>query len=150
MGLTANTAIVTVAEVEGILFEKTLANLDSGGATVAIALNEATNFLMRWARGQKGQDPATISNTSDLKHAAAYWVGWTVFGADPDPSALEKSERHKRSLEEALDAIVLESTSGRPTVGGRRLPVMFNVDAGAPLTRGSSTVRTTTTYIHRG
>ena len=106
MALTADTAIVTTAEVEGILYEKNLTNLDSGNATIATVLAEATNALIRWARSERGVDPATITNESDLKQAAAYWVGWTVFGADPDPTAQEKAERHKTNYRETLDGAV--------------------------------------------
>lgn len=134
MPLSPNTEIVTAEDVAAITQEKQLENWDTGGSSANFdnARKEATNFLIRWARG-RGVDPAKISNTDDLKAAAAYWTVWRMYSGHQDQGdelVLRKIEQYQTSLEDELGMVVLRTTQeGAKTLARRRFPVVLHRDA---------------------
>lgn len=142
MALTADTAIVTAAEVAAITHEDGLSNLDgstpASGATLANALIQATNALIAKLRARDAFDPAKVSNTSDLKHAAAYWVAYTCFASQPQDDEVEKKTKdYKARYEEAVREYVFVSTDTTDPLyqkGEKGLPRMLNLDSQPPST----------------
>lgn len=137
MALTADVAIVTAAEVAAITHEDGLSNLDgstpASGATLANALIQATNALIAKLRARDSFDPAKVSNTSDLKHAAAYWIAYTCFASQPqDDEVKEKTALYKARYEEAVREYVFVSSDTTDPLyakGEKGLPRMVNVDS---------------------
>ena len=130
MGLTADTAIVTTSEVGAISLEAGLSDLDSGQATIANAVIQATNWLILWARGVKGLDPSKISNTSELKHAAAFHVAMTLLEAQQDEKSQAKAAKHRAKRDEALSMFVAVMTDAGDgaTVPLKGLPLVLHKD----------------------
>lgn len=128
MGLSADTAIVTEAEVEQITFCYGLANLQGSGGTAAITAlrNKATNALRRWVRS-KGRDPDAVTNVDDFKEAAATWVVAQAYGAQLDEQYTEAAVRFRDRYAEILEnELVPETSTGTATVMPYRRPVVVN------------------------
>lgn len=135
MALAADTAIVTAAEVAAITGEAGLSNLDdsASGATLAAALLQATNFLIVDLKHLgKVYDPSKVSNTSDLKIAAAAKAAVLRLGAQPDASSQARTVRLEALYQDQLKKYVFESTDGgdEQLVGEFGTPRVFNTDSG--------------------
>lgn len=104
MGLVADTAIVTSAEVAAITGEAGLVDLDdaASGATVDAARAQATNYLMDWLAGSRSVDPAKVGNPERLKRAAAFHVAWTRLHAQADERQRERAKDHEVERDKAL------------------------------------------------
>ena len=112
MGLTADTAIVTAAEVAAITQEGDLANLSQGSATLAAALPQATNVLIVLLKARGVSRPDLIANVSDLKTAAGYAVAHAVLNALPDEASAARAKRYKDLLAEQVALYQFESSAG--------------------------------------
>lgn len=131
MPLVQDTAIIVQTDVEAITGEVGLTNLDSGGATLANAMNQATNYLMLWLRGDRGIDPATVANVSELKIPAALIAAWLRLAAQPDEESQARAERLKKRFEEAFTKYVYISTKtgDEVTLADKGLPRSINFDS---------------------
>lgn len=132
-GLVEDVALVTSSEVEEISGEAELGNLDSGSATVANAAKQATNWLILWARGVRGIDPSTISNTSELKTPAAHHAAFMRLDAQPGEDAKKRAVEQRTRRDEALKMFVVVSTSTgeRQTLAEEAAPRVYNRDGGS-------------------
>ena len=136
MGFSADTAIVTAAQVEGITYQGSLSLADRSSATVATLLVEATNAIIAVCR-QRGIDPSAVTNTSDFKHAAAYWIVASIQRGSVDPQAQETSDRYEKLYDAAMERAVFQTPTSTRTISTRRaLPRMSNLTAFPPMSRG--------------
>lgn len=114
MGLTADTAIASSTDVEKIAFEPDLANLAVSSATVANALAEATNELIRRVDSQ-GIDPSLVDagTVTKLKAAAVFYALYCIFTAQPQDvvSNAEKAKSYKARFEEQMKIVVVRTTA---------------------------------------
>lgn len=124
MGLVADVAIVVQADVEAISGESGLTGLDQGGATLAAAMVQATNFLMLDLRGLKSVDPAKVSNVSELKIPAALMAAHLRLIAQPDAESQGRAALLKKRYDEAFGKYVFVSTDvgSEQTVPSKGLP----------------------------
>jgi hypothetical protein len=133
MPFVANTAITTAVEVGEITQEKQLADIDNvgDGATLATAMNQATNYIMRKLRGM-GVNPAHVANTDDFKAIAAYKAVLDIFSghSGPDGELQRKAELYERRLEDEWKIVVVEMDATRKvrTATRRGRPILINRD----------------------
>lgn len=130
MALTADTAIVTAAEVAALTNEATLTGPDEGDATLANLLPQATNWLMRVVKA-RGMRPDLVTNTSDLKQIAAYWIAWRYWGAKPQgEEAIQKVHHYREALEGELANLTVETSDANArTVQQPAAPFSVNLDS---------------------
>jgi hypothetical protein len=128
MGFVASASIISETDLASITHEGLVANLDDDHATLTAILPEATNAIMR-ALKKRSIDPALVTNTTDFRAAAAYWVLWTVFAAQPqsDEENVRKAADYKSRWESEIATIVVETAT--TTASPRGLPSVLNLDA---------------------
>lgn len=117
MPLTENTAIVTLAEVEGRTGERQLANL---GVDTASLLAGATNAIIDEARQPwRNLTEAAIAAAiidEGLKTAASFYVAARIYAAQPaDAEGMQaKADRYERLWSEKIRALSIR-TADTPT-----------------------------------
>lgn len=131
MPLSADTALVTAAEVAAITHEAGLSNPDdsTSGATLDNARAQATNYLIVLLKA-RGIQPALIANTSDLKIAAALITVYLVLVSLPDAESQARADKYKARFEEQVKLYVFESTAtgDDQTMPERGLPRVLHRD----------------------
>src|SRR5580698_460469 len=132
MGFSADTPIVTEAEVEAITHEGGLANLDTGSATVVALLPQATNAIVRELK-KRGADPRWVLNVSDFKEVASLWVLATIFESLPqgDEENQRKAEHYRKRFEKEIKEIFIEldpTQDDEASLPEKGLPRVVNLD----------------------
>lgn len=116
MPLVLDEAIVSPTEAEAISGEDGLALLDgTGGATLANACKQATNFLISWAEGERGLDVSKIANTDRLKLAAGLEAARRRLAAQPGEDSKARAQRLALERDQALARYVFASTDASDT-----------------------------------
>jgi len=109
MPLSQDTPIVSAAEVAELTHEDGLDNLNGTDATINNSCKWATNRIIPKLK-LKGIQPEKISNTTDLKVAAAYLAAALALGSQPDEDSQARAEKYEKKGLAALDEYQFEST----------------------------------------
>ncbi len=133
MGFYADTAIVTAQEVEAITHEGGLENLDSGSATLAALLPQATNAIIRELK-KRGADPLYVLNVQDFKETASLWVLATIFESQPqgDEENQRKAQHYRARFEKEIKEVFIEvdpTQEDEASLPDKGLPRVVNLDS---------------------
>ena len=132
MGFTADTAILTADQFHAITQERAITGRDQGESTLANALIEATNYIIKRVRA-RGVPPSKVSNTADFRHIAAFWAARRIIEGMPgDTGAVaQKIDLYTRRIDEEWESIIIEiDDGGRIKNNARRgMPRVYNLDA---------------------
>ena len=145
MGFFADTPIVTQAEVEAITHEGGLENLDTGSATLAALLPQATNALIRELK-KRGADPFWVTNVQDFKEVASLWILATIFDSQPqgDEENQRKAQHYRQRFEKEIKEIFIEldpTKENEASLPDKGLPTVVNLDSEPSFMRPTDTRR---------
>lgn len=132
MGFSTDTAITTDADFFKIAGEQEMENLLHDGRYTDFSdmHKQAVNEIMRSLKGM-GYDPSTVTNTTDFKSEAVYWILMRIWTAEAlaGRGGEQKAIFYKDCYAQAVMSRVVVTADGTETAR-KGLPMGMNPDEG--------------------